>query len=136
MLALPFSVDETGAIRTTSDPKQQLLHRVFSVLATQLGDRVMRPNYGWNFNRFLFEPIDALDEKLMLQLAGDAITGWEPAAKLLGLTLSRVDESTVAVNLFYSDGQGTSSAVLSFGSDDIGNIFASVSVDGSANAGA
>jgi phage baseplate assembly protein W len=135
MLALPFRVDESGSIATTSDPNQQLTHRVFSVLATQLGDRVMRPDYGWDFNRFLFEPIGLLDEKRMLTLANQALVNWEAGAQLVGLKVQQTDEAEVRVSLYYQPtGSGTiATGELSFGTNDSGGVFTTVLVEDLSN---
>lgn len=137
MLSLPFHIDESGAVATTSDPNEQLTHRVFSVLATELGDRVMRPDYGWDFNLFLFEPIDVIDQKRLLQMANTALVAWEPGAQLLGLQFQQTGESEVRVSLLYQPtGSGTvATAGLSFGATDDGGIFTTVLVDDLSNVG-
>lgn len=138
MLALPFRVDESGAIATTTDPNEQLTHRVFSVLATALGDRVMRPNYGWDFNSFLFEPIDGIDEKHMLRLAQNALSSWEPQANLIGAHFEKTDEAQMSVSLFYTPAGSDTviTSVLSFGSSDSTGAFTEVLVSDLSNTAA
>lgn len=128
MLALPFRVDETGSIATTTDLNEQLTHRVFSVLATELGERLMIPTYGWDFNHFLFEPIDALDQKYMLQLASTALGGWEPGATLVGMHFEKTAEAQMKVSIYYSPvgSAGVITSELSFGTADDGRPFTEI----------
>lgn len=82
MISLPFRFAAGGAVASTSSPVDQLSHRVFSVIATQPGERVMRPTYGTDMAAMAFEEMDAaLQDEITLEVQA-ALVAWEPDAAL------------------------------------------------------
>lgn len=90
--ALPFHIGIDGSIGTEEHPANQLTNRVFGVIATQPGTRIMRPAYGTNIGQFVFgtggvmteidgymEGADAAD---MTDVARRALLAFEPDAVL------------------------------------------------------
>jgi len=67
-LALPFSLDSSGNIRVTSDQATIWSNRVRSAVGTALGERVMRPNYGTEVPRLLFDTVSAMEEGISLEV--------------------------------------------------------------------
>lgn len=56
----PFAIGPDGALATTDDPDKQVRQRVFSLLGTEPGERVMLSDYGIPTRSLLFEPGNAL----------------------------------------------------------------------------
>jgi len=63
-----------------TDSNDQLTDHLFSVLGTQLGERVMRPAYGSNMMQFDFGDGDELERAAMEVEAQRAVATWEPNA--------------------------------------------------------
>jgi phage baseplate assembly protein W len=59
-LLVPFRFSATGRIATTSDMKRIAEQQILDVLVTGLMERVMRPEYGANVRRLLFDPMNDL----------------------------------------------------------------------------
>jgi len=57
-ITLPFSVDSSGSILSSSDQRLIWQSRVTAAVLTELGERVFRPEYGGNIKSALFQPDD------------------------------------------------------------------------------
>lgn len=83
-ISLPFNFDETGSIATTTDLAKIWEDRVIITVMTGLGSRVMRPTFGSDVNKVVWENInDALT--LVKQSISVAFSRW-----LTDLTLLEV----------------------------------------------
>jgi phage baseplate assembly protein W len=56
----PFATGPDGSLATTADPDKQVRQRVFTLLGTEPGERVMLSDYGVETRSSLFEPGDEL----------------------------------------------------------------------------
>jgi len=69
------------------------------LLLTPVGTRLMQPDYGTQLNRLVFEPFD---EPVIRDFAAEdirrALTTWEPRAQLTSLTLTKINERSVALD--------------------------------------
>jgi phage baseplate assembly protein W len=54
-IILPFSVNASGSILSSSDQKEIFQSRVVSAVMTEIGERVFRPTYGGTVKTALFE---------------------------------------------------------------------------------
>lgn len=54
-IALPFAIDSYGNISTATNPKKIWEDRVKSVIGTMLDERVMRPNFGTDVPKLLWD---------------------------------------------------------------------------------
>lgn len=57
-ISLPFNFDETGSIATTTDLAKMWEDRVIITVMTGLGSRVMRPTFGSDVNKVVWENIN------------------------------------------------------------------------------
>jgi len=57
-ISLPFNFDETGSIATTTDLAKIWEDRVIITVMTGLGSRVMRPTFGSDVNKVVWENIN------------------------------------------------------------------------------
>lgn len=62
------------------------------LLSTELGERLMRPDYGCDIRRQLFEPLDATATAYVKELVNIAILYHEPRIDLTALRLVPVPE--------------------------------------------
>ena len=86
---LPCGVDPQGRIAFTTDPQQVLRNRVTTVIATQLGERVMRPSYGTPLLDMLFEGDDDFTVSILADDIRRAVEEYEP-----GVTIQDVFPAT------------------------------------------
>lgn len=86
VISLPFSVDATGRIATTTDPEAMYSDRVFTVLSTLVGERVMLPEYGSELGEFLFDSfIDSHGLKTLDDVVTEALNRWVPDVDFAGV---------------------------------------------------
>ena len=64
-LLLPLGVDTQGRLSTVSDPVARAQQHLLTYLMTAVGERVMRPSFGTESNRFLFDNLDSVDTALL-----------------------------------------------------------------------
>jgi len=57
------------------------------ILSTQLGERVLRPSFGWKRDRWIFESITATAATVIQKEIEDALLLFEPRIKLLNVKL-------------------------------------------------
>lgn len=53
------------------------------ILATNPGERVMRPDFGAGLDRFVFEPVNAATITQLRTAVDDALVAWEPRIDVL-----------------------------------------------------
>jgi phage baseplate assembly protein W len=63
-ISLPFSIDTSGSIGTTTEQSKIWTDRVRSVLGTSLRERVMRPTFGTLIPFSLFNNVDNAVEEI------------------------------------------------------------------------
>ena len=95
-----FNLDKRGVLMTSDvEDINKSLEILFS---TSLGERLMRPTYGSNLDRFLFEPISTTLKTYMKDLIKDAILYHEARIKLLDLKLETDElEGKIDITLEY-----------------------------------
>lgn len=105
-LAAPFGLTPSGAIAVLTAPADQVQAHLTALVSTGPGERVMLPGYGVPLASMLFGD----DAATVVQQTGNdvraAITQWEPAVNLMGVSLDVQDtpEGLAAVTVEYSPG--------------------------------
>jgi phage baseplate assembly protein W len=88
-IAYPFRFSrQTGRTRvstTESADKEHIRESIQQILGTHRGERFMRPDFGSDLRRVVFEPNLAVARGLLRHYVYDAIRRWEPRVELLGL---------------------------------------------------
>lgn len=102
-ISLPFRFDDYGNVASTSDTPRIWADKVRTVVSTQPGERVMRPEFGCPMPESLFDAVDAVPELVKADVQA-AFTKWLPEVKFESLDTQYVDETDglVEVNLTYS----------------------------------
>lgn len=101
-ISLPFRIDGYGRVASTSDLTKIWQDRVRSVVATSLGERLMRPSFGCPTPVQLFQNTDMIETVLDVDVAA-AFTRWLPDLRYDGLYFySAPDSSDVEVEIRYS----------------------------------
>ncbi|MFV0135485.1 poly-gamma-glutamate hydrolase family protein [Streptomyces sp. HMX87] len=96
----PFAIDHTGAVASTTDPREQLVDRVHALVGTLPGERVMRATYGVPTSAALFA-VDADVAYDQLERAVlDAVSQYEPSAVVSAVVADVNDDlGTVHINV-------------------------------------
>jgi hypothetical protein len=84
--AFPVAVSADGDI-ATAEYEEDIRQAVRIILATDPGERVMRPEFGAGLNALVFEPINTTTMALARHRVEQALITWEP----------RIDSITVHV---------------------------------------
>jgi phage baseplate assembly protein W len=109
--AFPTAADAAGVVDTAAH-EEDVRQAVRIILATNHGERVMRPDFGANLRALVFEPIAATTTALVRHQVERALVIWEPridsvtvtvtAEPPLGRLLVEVRYRVRATNTFYN----------------------------------
>jgi uncharacterized protein len=83
-----IGITVSGAVELVADDLA-LRQSILLLLATVPGERVMRPEYGCDLERFVFAPNDDTTAGLAIQTVRSAVERWEPRIEILGLDARR-----------------------------------------------
>ena len=75
---------------------------LISILLTNQGERVMRPNFGAGLSRMIFDPNDAALLSTAREMITSAVGQYEPRASLVDLQASQAGTQMVLVAMFKS----------------------------------
>jgi phage baseplate assembly protein W len=99
----PILPDATGTLSYIKGDAnvEQSLH---ILLMTQLGERVMRPDFGTQLPRLVFSPGSTQYLRLLEQTVQEAVTNWEPRVDLDEVVAEAdpVDQFKVVVSISYT----------------------------------
>jgi len=68
---------------------QSIRQAIIILLATEPGERVMRPDYGCDLNRLVFSPNDDTTAGLAIYYVRSSIERWEPRIEIMHLDATR-----------------------------------------------
>ena len=75
--AYPLQINLRGGIKA-SGQEQKVRESILTILGTQHGERLMRPNFGCNLKSLVFAPNNAATANLARYYVEDGLTTWEP----------------------------------------------------------
>jgi phage baseplate assembly protein W len=93
----PIKVNAQGGLDWSSGP-DRIRDAIWIVLATALGERVMRPTFGAGVENYVFAPNSAVSRTQLDSAIRDGLTRWEPRISLVNIDVSQGDEPSL-VNL-------------------------------------
>lgn len=102
-ILLPFQLDYTGRVATTTDPSTILEQQITDILVTYRGQRVMLPDHGADLEGFIFSPI----RTDVINLKADEIHGILVRGigfgEIVAVRMSPVEsvESSIRLTVFY-----------------------------------
>jgi phage baseplate assembly protein W len=94
-ISLPFSIDTSGLIGTTTEQSKIWSDRVRSVLGTSLRERVMRPGFGTLIPFSLFNNI----ENALFEIREEVTRAFDKHLEMLTLQETAVDQDLHANSL-------------------------------------
>lgn len=87
----PFSYQQ-GRIALV-EAEDCIKQSIFIILSTARGERVMRPDFGCDINKMLFENITTTTFTLVSFYVKEALMKWEPRIQVQNVTVSRGEEA-------------------------------------------
>jgi phage baseplate assembly protein W len=75
--AYPLQISPRGGIKE-SGQEQKIRESILTILGTQHGERLMRPNFGCNLQSLVFAPNNAATANLARYYVEEGLTIWEP----------------------------------------------------------
>lgn len=85
-MSAPFRFS-AGGVAFTDDPVAQATQRVYSILSTQPGERLMRPAYGANTLQYVFGLDGQIEQAQMVDTIRTALQQFAPEITFLGCTI-------------------------------------------------
>jgi uncharacterized protein len=110
-----FPVVPAPATRTLRwrDGGEKVRDAIRLILATERGERVMRPTFGAGLRRFLMEPNSVATRALIEREVTDALEAWEPRITLVEVAVSPgSDPALVNITIRYEHVRDGSTDVL------------------------
>ena len=110
--AFPVGLGTDDEVLMVSDA-DDIQQSIRLILATDPGERVMRPDFGAGLRRLVFEPINTSTLTLVRQRTQDALVAWEPRINVQDVSVSaddaangrlliQIDYLIRATNAFYN----------------------------------
>ena len=88
-LAYPFRIDLDGHVAVTDQYPELCRGQLISVLMTNAGERIMRPDFGCNMQKRLFEGSDELVRSDAANRCMADLQFWAPRVMMEGLMFTR-----------------------------------------------
>lgn len=82
--AFPVGIDGRGRI-ALARRERDIEQAIFIILATPLGQRILRPEFGCRLQELVFAPNDATTAGLAISYVEDALAQWEPRIEVLNV---------------------------------------------------
>jgi phage baseplate assembly protein W len=99
-VSLPFN--GKGVFNSTYTTKDQIKSNLVNLLLTDVGERVMNPNFGCNLKRFLFEGITNSNLELLVSSLSNSISMFVPEITVTNiLVVPTADSNLVDLTINY-----------------------------------
>jgi phage baseplate assembly protein W len=85
--AFPVRFDPRGGV-AEAVYEDDVRQAIAIILATNPGERVMRPDFGAGLDRMVFEPVDAVTITQLRTRVHDALVAWEPRIDVLDVDVT------------------------------------------------
>lgn len=110
-ISYPFKFNSIGGVNYTSDQEKIWRDRIAILCLTQIGERVMLPNYGTSVPRTAFEnENDAVS--VSRETIQEAFAQWLPELIFVDVTGSMdVDTNELFLEIYYNDPRGKANSV-------------------------
>ena len=84
--AFPLQTNSRSGIKE-SRHEQKIRESILTILGTQHGERLMRPNFGCNLKSLVFAPNNAMTANFARHYVEEGLTNWEPRIILDEVTI-------------------------------------------------
>lgn len=86
-IIVPFQLDPSGHIATTTDPNLQTQQHIETLVATAPGERVMLPTYGIPLAATVFAANDDIAIAQLTNQINAAMSTWEPSINIVNINI-------------------------------------------------
>ena len=101
-LGQPVAPDEAGQLPFVSGP-EKVRQSIFTLLDTDPGERVMRPDFGCGLRRYLMAPNNPATRAAIAREITQTLGRWEPRIQLLDIQVSPTDDrAMVLIEIHYA----------------------------------
>jgi phage baseplate assembly protein W len=101
-LGQPTAPDAAGRLPSISGP-EKVRQAIYTLLDTDPGERVMRPDFGCGLRRYLMHPNNPATRAAIQREITQAITRWEPRVKLVDIAVTPTDDrAMVLIEIHYA----------------------------------
>lgn len=101
-LGQPIAPDERGRLPLVSGP-EKVRQAIFTLLDTEPGERVMRPDFGCGLRRYLMAPNNPATRAGIRHEIENTLARWEPRIKLVDVAVNPTDDrAMVLIEIHYA----------------------------------
>lgn len=98
----PIAPDESGHLPFVSGP-EKVRQAIFTLLDTEMGERVMRPDFGCGLRHYLMAPNNPATRAGIQHEIGNALARWEPRIKVVDIAVNpTADRTMVLIEIHYA----------------------------------
>ena len=90
--SFPLKVNARGGIARSKD-EQKIEESIMLILGTAPGERIMRPDFGADLHRLVFEPNNSVTANLAAHYVEKALTMWEPRIEVSDVNVRNDSEN-------------------------------------------
>jgi phage baseplate assembly protein W len=95
-LGQPLGPDESGGLRVLSGP-EKVRQSIFTILDTEQGERVMRPDFGCGLSRWLMAPNSPATRAGIEREVRNALERWEPRIAVADVGVNPADDPAMVL---------------------------------------
>jgi phage baseplate assembly protein W len=101
-LGQPVAPDASGRLPLVSGP-EKVRQAIYTLLDTDPGERVMRPDFGCGLRRYLMQPNNPATRAGIQREITQSLTRWEPRVKLVDIAVTPTDDrAMVLIEIHYA----------------------------------
>lgn len=101
-LGQPIAPDQNGRLPFVSGP-EKVRQALFTLLDTDPGERVMRPDFGCGLRRFLMAPNNPATRAAIEREISNSLARWEPRVKVVDIAVTSTDDrAMVLIEIHYA----------------------------------
>jgi uncharacterized protein len=95
-LGQPVAPDDNGRLPFVAGP-EKVRQSIFTLLDTDPGERVMRPDFGCGLRRYLMAPNNPATRAAIAREITQTLGRWEPRIQLLDIQVSPTDDRAMVL---------------------------------------
>lgn len=95
-LGQPIAPDANGKLSFVTGP-EKVRQAIYTLLDTDPGERVMRPDYGCGLRRYLMQPNNPATRAAIGREIAQSLTRWEPRIKLVDIAVTSTDDRAMVL---------------------------------------
>lgn len=101
-ISFPFRFSPTGGVAVSDSSPGKFQHikeSIRQIVLTEIGERVMNPEFGCNLEELCFEPIDITLINIIKYRVQSAIERWEDRVEILDILVLKSSEDSIVLQI-------------------------------------